>query len=279
MIIYSIINEIILILGNIVKFPVIYRSMLRFNLRTTVVIAITGAISDMASAPFSPVYGSRAAMLAAYFITVLAFVIVIRYDRIMEGLIMNCFYQFLYNTTGSALIAILTAIYGAVSGADSSTWFSHNTSTASDYIIRYISLILCFGISLIICRRCIPLMSNLSRRLKRLLFAGVVLPVFVFMVLRNIFDPNVSHVLEGPMVVCYGILLTLMGVSLIVFFINIFLKTREENQLMQAKTEAQNEYYYRVLKIQQELREAKHDLANQLVAYNISQNAKTDSDK
>lgn len=48
---------------------------------------------------------------------------------------------------------------------------------------------------------------------------------------------------------------------------------------MQAKTEAQNEYYYRVLKIQQELRETKHDLVNRLVAYNISQSAKTDSKK
>ena len=70
-----------------------------------------------------------------------------------------------------------------------------------------------------------------------------------------------------------------MAISLLIFFINVFLKTREENQLMQAKIEAQNEYYHRVLKIQQELREAKHDLVNQLVAYNISQSAKTDSDK
>ena len=70
-----------------------------------------------------------------------------------------------------------------------------------------------------------------------------------------------------------------MAISLLVFFINVFFKTREENQLMQAKAEAQNEYYYRVLKIQQELRETKHDLVNRLVAYNISKSAKTDSDK
>ena len=48
---------------------------------------------------------------------------------------------------------------------------------------------------------------------------------------------------------------------------------------MQAKIEAQNEYYHRVLKIQQELREAKHDLVNQLVAYNMSQSTGADSDR
>ena len=96
---------------------------------------------------------------------------------------------------------------------------------------------------------------------------GTAVPIFIFMVLRQAIDPDTSQMLAGAMVACYGILLTLMAVSLLVFFI------------IQAKIEAQSEYYHRVLKIQQELREAKHDLANQLVAYNISQNAKTDSDK
>ncbi len=272
MIIYNIIHEAILILGNGVKFPIVYRSMLRFNLCTTLVIATVGALSDMAAIPSSPLYGNRAAMLAVYFITVLTFIVLIRPDKIIEGLIINCFYQFLYNIIGTALIAIIAIIYGAVSGADSSTWFSFSTSTVSDYIIRCISLILCFGISLIICRKCVPLMSNVSRRLKHLLFAGVVLPVFIFVVLKHIADPNHTQLFAGPLIICYGILLVILTVSFLVFFISIFVQIKEENRLVQAKIEAQSEYYRRVLRVQQELREAKHDLANRLAAYNISHN-------
>ena len=271
MIIYSIIHEAILILGNVVKFPIVYRSMLRFNLCTTLVIATIGALSDMAAIPFSPLYGNRAAMLIVYFITVLTFIVLIHPDKIIEGLIINCFYQFLYNIIGSALIAMMTAIYGAVSGADISTWFSFSTSTATDYIIRYVSLILCFGISLIICRKCAPLLANVSRRLKHLLFAGVVLPVFIFVVLKHIADPNHTQLFAGPLIICYGILLVILTVSFLVFFISIFVQTKEENRLVQAGIEAQSEHYRRVLGIQQELREAKHDLANRLAAYNVSQ--------
>ena len=115
-------------------------------------------------------------------------------------------------------------------------------------------------------------MSNVSRRLKHLLFAGVVLPVFIFVVLKHIADPNHTQLFAGPLIICYGILLVILTVSFLVFFISIFVQTKEENRLVQAKIEAQSEHYRRVLRIQQELREAKHDLANRLAAYNISHN-------
>ena len=148
-----------------------------------------------------------------------------------------------------------------------------------NFAIRCIATVLAFTIALIICRKCVPLMSNLSKRLKLPLFMGTAVPIFIFMVLRQAIDPDTSLMLAGAMVAGYGIMLALMAVSLLIFFINVFLQTREYNQLVQAKIEAQNEYYHRVLRIQQELREAKHDLANRLVAYNISQSAKTDSKK
>ena len=219
------------------------------------------------------------ALLFIYLLSVAVTVMLVRFDRLIDMLILDCFYQFLYNIMGTAIIAVMVAVYGAVTGADMNTWFAQSTSTAADYIMRCAAVAVCFVIALVICRKCKPLMLNMSMKLKLPLFMGTAVPVFIFMVLRHIIDPDTSQMLSGFLVVCYGILLTLMAISLLVFFINVFFKTREENQLMQAKTEAQNEYYYRVLKIQQELREAKHDLVNQLVAYNISQSAKTDSKK
>lgn len=280
MTIYIVINAILMSLGNIVKFPLIYKPTLRFNTCLTVIItAIIFGVDEFAYLPFSPLCDNKPALMVIYILTVLTCIVLIRTDKIIDVLVINGFYQFLYNVIGTAIIAILTVVYGAVSGADISTWFSRSTSTTADFAIRCIATVLAFAVALIICRKCVPLMSNLSKRLKLPLFMGTAVPIFIFMVLRQAIDPDTSQMLAGAMVACYGILLTLMAVSLLVFFINVFLQTREYNQLIQAKIEAQSEHYHRVLKIQQELREAKHDLANRLVAYNISQSAKTDSKK
>ena len=280
MITYHIIYALLMTAGLVIKFPVLYKNMLRFNIHITIIIATAVyAAEELAYLSFSPLCDNTPALFIIYLLSVAAAIILIRFDRLIDMLILDCFYQFLYNIMGTAIIAVMVAVYGAVTGADMNTWFAQSTSTAADYRIRCIAVAMCFIIALVICRKCKPLMLNMSMKLKLPLFMGTAVPVFIFMVLRHIIDSDTSQMRSGFLVVCYGILLTLMAISLLIFFINVFLKTREENQLMQAKIEAQNEYYHRVLKIQQELREAKHDLVNQLVAYNISQSAKTDSDK
>ncbi len=98
-------------------------------------------------------------------------------------------------------------------------WFDRLTSTKSDFIIRMISTVICFAVSLAICRKCMAFMSNIKRKLKMLLFWGMILPLFAF---------------------------------------------------MQLKIEIQNQQYQRILKAQQEAREAKHDLNNRLAAYTVA---------
>ena len=280
MITYHIIYALLMTAGLVIKFPVLYKNMLRFNIRVTIIIATAAyAAEELAYLPFSPLYDNTPALFIIYLLSVAAAIMLIRFDRLIDMLILDCFYQFLYNVIGTAIIAVMVAVYGAVTGADMNTWFAQSTSTAADYRIRCIAVAGCFIIALIICRKCVPMMLSMNMKLKLPLFIGTAPPIFIFMVLRHIIDPDTSQMLSGFLVVCYGILLTLMAISLLIFFINVFLKTREENQLMLAKIEAQNEYYHRVLKIQQELREAKHDLVNRLVAYNISQSTETDSDK
>ncbi len=272
---YIITNSLLMIFGLTVKFPIVYKPILRFNMWfSTIIVALTYAAVEFAALPSSPVYDRPAAHLALYCISIIVCIILARPDRIMEMLIMEYFYQALYNILGTAIMAILTVAYGALSGADSTTWFSKSTSTASDYILRFATLVICFAVSLVICRRCMPLVLNVSKNLKRLLFAGVILPVIVFVTLKVIINPDSSQVLAGPLVICYGMLLLVVTATLLIFFINIFLHSKEENNLIQARLEAQNIHYHRVLEIQQELREAKHDLANRIAAYNISGNAK-----
>lgn len=272
MLICDIIYVILMTAGLVIILPILFRNMLRFNVYITVIsAAAVHALEELACMPFSPVCGNTAAMVINYLLTVVVTIMLIRFDRLIDMLIIYCFYQFLYNVIGTAIMVVSTVIYGTITGVDSDTWFDGNTSTVSDMIMHNIALALSFAVSLIICRKCMPIMVNMNMRLKLPLFAGAVVPVFVYLIVRNLVDGDSPQRLSGPMAICYGILLILMAVSFIVFFVNVFLQTKEENQLIQVKIKAQNEYYYRVLRVQQELREARHDLANQLVACNISQ--------
>ncbi|MDY2934472.1 MAG: hypothetical protein SOT05_10325, partial [Anaerovoracaceae bacterium] len=266
--------------GTVIKFPFLYKNMLRFNIPVTVIItAVTSSAMEMSYLSFSPLCDNAPALLFIYLLSVAVTIMLVRFDRLIDMLILDCFYQFIYNTLGAAIMSVFIAVYGLITDADMNTWFSQSTSTVADYIIRYIAVTVCFIIGLVICRKCTPLIVNMSMKLKLPLFMGTALPIFIFMVMKHIANPDASQMLSGFLVICYGILLTLIAISLLIFFINVFLNTREENQLMQAKIEAQNEYYHRVLKIQQDLREAKHDLVNRLVAYNMSQSTGADSDR
>ncbi len=265
---YMIANSIVIIIGLTIKLPIICKPILRFNTWGTITIAAACySIVQFAAQPFSPVYDKPMVHLALYFMSILVTIILAQPGRIMEMLIMDYFYQAWYNILGSGIMAIMTVAYGALSGADSTTWFTVSAITASDYVLRCIALVITFAVGLLICRRCMPLLLNVSKKMKTLLFAGTVLPAIIFITLKQIVNPDASQLLAGPLVVCYGVLLLVVTTTLLVFFINVFVQIREENNLIQARLESQSIYYHKVLEIQQELREAKHDLTNRMAAY------------
>ena len=100
---------------------------------------------------------------------------------------------------------------------------------------------------------------------------GFVLPIYLFIAFSRFFITDQQQYLDGFVVIIYGILLIVTTVSLLIFFINIFMQAKEDNRLIQTRIESQNMHYRRVLKAQQELREAKHDLKNRLAAYSLAE--------
>ena len=273
MILYELIDSTVMTLGHVAKYPVIYRSWLRFNVFITMLIAsVVYAIDSLVYISASPLSENSAVLIGTWLLAEIVNILLVRRDKIIDMLILEYFYQFIYNIIGTGLIALNTVIYGAISGADINMWFSRATMTGPDYVIRIISSVICFTISLMICRKTSVIMVNLQRKLRLLLFFGTVLPLFAFMLLKNIVVLTAENMLQGSLVICYGILLALVSVCLLIFFISVFLQTKEDNRLMQIRIESQNMHYQRVLKAQQELREAKHDLANRLAAYSIAGN-------
>ena len=272
MIIYELLDSTVMTLGHVFKYPVIYRPWLRFNVFVTMLIAaVVYGIDSFVYTSISPVSENSACLLGAWLLAEIVNILMVRKDKIIDMLILEYFYQFIYNVIGTGLIALSTAIYGIISGAAADQWFSTTTSTSSDYVIRIISAAICFAISLMICRKVSVIMANMQKKLKLLLFFGMVVPMAIFMVIKNVVVLTTEVLMQGPLVVLYGILLMWVSVCLLIFFVSVFMQTKENNRLIQTRIESQNMHYHRVLKAQQELREAKHDLANRLAAYNIAQ--------
>ena len=202
---------------------------------------------------------------------ILMHIALVRKECIADALIIYEMFDLVFNVGATALMAALSFIYSRISGQSSETWYINETSTAADFIMRTICVIAGTAFGLIVCRKCIPILQNVRSGLKLMLCMGFVFPLFLFIILSRIFVTEQEQQLGGPLVIAYGILLIVVSVSLLIFFISVFMQTKENNRLIQTRIESQNMHYHRVLKAQQELREAKHDLVNSIAAYSIAQ--------
>ncbi len=273
---YSIIYATVFQLPFILSFYFLYKNWLRFSVPATMITAsmIYGLDLLACRLPLLSEAGWPLAIVSS--VVMLIHVVLVRKEYIADTLITYELLALVLNVAASALMAALSFIYSRISGQSSETWYINETSTAADFIMETICVIAGAAFGLIVCRKCIPVLQNVRSGLKLMLCMGFVFPLFLFIILSRIFVTEQEQQLGGPLVIAYGILLIVVSVSLLIFFISVFMQTKENNRLIQTRIESQNMHYHRVLKAQQELREAKHDLVNSIAAYSI---AKTTRDR
>ena len=273
---YSIIYATVFQLPFILSFYFLYKNWLRFSVPATMITAsmIYGLDLLACRLPLLSEAGWPLAIVSS--VVMLIHVVLVRKEYIADTLITYELLALVLNVAASALMAALSFIYSRISGQSSETWYINETSTAADFIMETICVIAGAAFGLIVCRKCIPILQNVRSGLKLMLCMGFVFPLFLFIILSRIFVTEQEQQLGGPLVIAYGILLIVVSVSLLIFFISVFMQTKENNRLIQTRIESQNMHYHRVLKAQQELREAKHDLVNSIAAYSI---AKTTRDR
>ena len=273
---YSIIYATVFQLPFILSFYFLYKNWLRFSVPATMLTAsmIYGLDLLACRLPLLSEAGWPLAIVSS--VVMLIHVVLVRKEYIADTLITYELLALVLNVAASALMAALSFIYSRISGQSSETWYINETSTAADFIMETICVIAGAAFGLIVCRKCIPILQNVRSGLKLMLCMGFVFPLFLFIILSRIFVTEQEQQLGGPLVIAYGILLIVVSVSLLIFFISVFMQTKENNRLIQTRIESQNMHYHRVLKAQQELREAKHDLVNSIAAYSI---AKTTRDR
>ena len=81
-------------------------------------------------------------------------------------LILFMIYVFVYNIFGTAIISVLTTVYGLFTGKSNQTWFVAETMTQADVILKAMGIFLGYLVAILICRKCILLLEYLNEREK-----------------------------------------------------------------------------------------------------------------
>lgn len=90
-----------------------------------------------------------------------------------------------------------------------------------------------------------------------------------FLAASRSFIVSDDQMLAGIFVTLYGIFTIWLAIVISLVLLIPFLRLRRENHLLQEQMEAQYLYYTKVLEMQSQLREIRHDLKNRLIAENM----------
>ena len=185
-------------------------------------------------------------------------------------LILYMVYAFLYNALAGVIISAMTTAYGIFAGKSNQTWFVGATMTESDFILKWTGALLSYAAAILICRKCIQLLAYLREREKWFFSLGFLITDTVCMLLTRLFATNSAAMLGGFLVAIYAIDIIWLAAFSTLTLVLPLIRLRCENRRLQAQMEEQYQYYRKVLKTQQQLREIRHDLKNRLVAETVA---------
>ena len=204
--------------------------------------------------------------LLAFFLALIP----IRKEMITRSMIITVFFDFLYNVVGTIVMVILVNIYAVFSGADNTTWFADENNTVMDYIFCYIMMPVSGGISCYISYRILPLLEKLTKKELFWIAIGLVLPMLTFETFSRLTIKSADDYYGGFVIVCYGLMLFVMGLSCILCVLITTLRIRAERKEMQIRMELQSSQYEEICRLQEGVRELRHDLINHMAAGTLS---------
>ena len=181
---------------------------------------------------------------------------------------MMCVY--IYNMIGTAIAAVLTTIYGLITGSSNQTWFTEETMTDADYVLRWIGVVISYAVAIWLARRYMVLLEYLTER-EKTIFAFATLGVdSVFSFFTRTVITSAEQMLAGIIVTLYGVYVVWLGVFLALALILPLVRLRSENKKLEQEMRQQYLYYQNVLETQGRLREIRHDLKNRIIAETLA---------
>lgn len=189
-------------------------------------------------------------------------------------LILFMIYVFVYNIFGTAIISVLTTVYGFFTGKSNQTWFVAETMTQADVILKAMGIFLGYLAAILICRKCILLLEYLNEREKWIFSLGYAIADVLYLMGSRTFITSAEEQLGGIWVVLYALYSVWLAALTFLSLALPMIRLRRENRKLQIQMQEQYEYYQKVLETQLQLREIRHDLKNRLVAETVSREKK-----
>ena len=185
-------------------------------------------------------------------------------------LILFMIYVFVYNIFGTAIISVLTTVYGFFTGKSNQTWFVEETMTQADVILKAMGIFLGYLAAILICRKCILLLEYLNEREKWIFSLGYAIADVLYLMGSRTFITSAEKQLGGIWVVLYALYSVWLAALTFLSLALPMIRLRRENRKLQIQMQEQYEYYQKVLETQFQLREIRHDLKNRLVAESVA---------
>lgn len=189
-------------------------------------------------------------------------------------LILFMIYVFVYNIFGTAIISVLTTVYGFFTGKSNQTWFVAETMTQADVISKAMGIFLGYLAAILICRKCILLLEYLNEREKWIFSLGYAIADVLYLMGSRTFITSAEEQLGGIWVVLYALYSVWLAALTFLSLALPMIRLRRENRKLQIQMQEQYEYYQKVLETQFQLREIRHDLKNRLVAETVAKETK-----
>lgn len=189
-------------------------------------------------------------------------------------LILFMIYVFVYNIFGTAIISVLTTVYGLFTGKSNQTWFVAETMTQADVILKTMGIFLGYLAAILICRKCILLLDYLNEREKWIFSLGYAIADVLYLMGSRTFMTSSAEFLGGIWVVLYALYSVWLAALVFLSLALPLIRLRRENHRLRIQMQEQYEYYQKVLETQLQLREIRHDLKNRLVAETVSREKK-----
>lgn len=189
-------------------------------------------------------------------------------------LILFMIYVFVYNIFGTAIISVLTTVYGLFTGKSNQTWFVAETMTQADVILKTMGIFLGYLAAILICRKCILLLDYLNEREKWIFSLGYAIADVLYLMGSRTFITSAEEQLGGIWVVLYALYSVWLAALTFLSLALPMIRLRRENRKLQIQMQEQYEYYQKVLETQFQLREIRHDLKNRLVAETVAKETK-----
>lgn len=249
---------------SVILFMSLYKQWFQFSPKATFTVASGLAFAD-AFIPIAapPGRGWIIALVSCSTIFVGAFMM--RKGTRCKMLILYIIQVFVYNILGVAMIAVMTVCYGLLTGKSSQTWFVDTTMTQTDHFMKWIGMVLSYCAALWICKKCISLLESLSKKEQCFFSSALIIPDILFLAASRSFIVSDDQMLAGIFVTLYGIFTIWLAIVISLVLLIPFLRLRRENHMLQEQMEAQYLYYTKVLEMQSQLREIRHDLKNRLI--------------